>query len=108
MNNFIGGNLMVVEAKTTNNGFVYRFSITSRKNAILFLQKCIPFLRLKKNVAMKLLEFCEGFKGMNGNRPLEESVISHRNQYYDYIVKLNKYGVFKSSLIDLEAVVSIS
>lgn len=102
MNNFIGGNLMVVKAKTATNGFCYRFSITSRKNAILFLNKCIPFLRLKKDVASKLLEFCETFKGMNGNRCLDDSVISFREQYYYYICQLNKYGVYKSPLMDLK------
>lgn len=102
MNNFIGGNLMVVKSKTTTNGFCYRFSITSRKIAILFLKKCIPFLRLKKEVAIKLLEFCETFKGMNGNRRLDGNEISLREQYYYYITQLNKYGVYKSPLIDLK------
>jgi hypothetical protein len=102
MNNFIGGNLMLVEAKTATNGFCYRFSITSRKNAIVFLKKCIPFLRLKKEVAIKLLEFCETFQDASGNRKLTDSVIEQRNSYYSYITQLNKYGVYKSPLMDLK------
>lgn len=102
MNNFIGGNLMVVKAKTATNGFCYRFSITSRKVALKFLKKCIPYLLVKNNIAIKLLEFCETFKAMNGRKPLDGNEISLREQYYYYIVQLNKYGVSKSSLMDLK------
>jgi hypothetical protein len=102
MNNFIGGNLIIVKAKTATNGFCYRFSITSRKNAIIFLKKCIPYLLLKKDVAIKLLEFCETFKAMNGRQGLTGEDISLREQYYYYITQLNKYGVSKSPLIDLK------
>lgn len=104
MNNFIGGNLIIVKAKTTTNGFCYRFSITSRKSAIDFLKKCIPFLLLKKEVASELLYFCENTQRLNGIKQIPEDQILFRQKYYCRIKELN-YGVSKSSLIDLKPVV---
>lgn len=101
MNNFSHGNMMVVKAKTATNGFCYRFSITGRKNAIIFLKKCIPFLVIKKSVASKLLEFCENMKAMNGKKGISEEESLMRQQYYCDVKNLN-YGVYKSPLIDLE------
>lgn len=102
MNNFVGGNMMVIKSKSTASGFCYRFSITSRKSAILFLQRCIPFLYIKKDVAQKLLEFCETFKGSHGKGGVSKEQNCIREQCCTAIKELNKYGVSKFPLIDLE------
>ncbi len=100
MNNFEGGNLMIVKAKTATNGFCYRFSITSRKNAIKFLKKCIPYLVIKKEVASKLLDYCENVKMLTKNN--SEFQMKYRQTFYTEIKQLNKYGVYKFPLIDLK------
>jgi len=102
-NNFPKANLFIIEAKGTKNGFCYRLSITSRKSAIEFLKRIIVFLVLKKEQAQVLLDYCLSVKILSGNRiiPIEE--IESRDKYYQKIVSLNKYGVYKLSLIDLEA-----
>ena len=102
-NNFVGSNLIVIKAKDTKNGFCYRFSITSRKYAIEFLKRIVPFLVLKKEQAQVLLEYCLSVKTLNGRSKLNENEIQLRDEYYQKIINLNKYGVYKPSLIDLEA-----
>lgn len=99
MNNFIGGNLMVVNAKTTNNGFCYRFNISSRKNAVKFLNNIIPYLHIKKHIAQELLDFCVNMSAMNGRKVIPKEQILLREKYYNSIKSLNN-GVYKSSLID--------
>lgn len=101
MNNFIGGNMIIVKAKSTTNGFCYRFSITSKKAALLFLKKCIPFLYIKKNIAQKLLEACKSFENMSGKSGVSLEQNEKRYQYYSAIKELNN-GVYKFPLIDLE------
>jgi len=102
-NNFIGSNLMVINAKGTKNGFCYRFSITSKKSAIEFLKRIIPFLILKKEQATLLFDYCINVKTLSGNRIISYEENQWRDEYYKKIVSLNKYGVYKPSLIDLEA-----
>lgn len=102
VNNFIGANLMVIKAKGTKNGFCYRFSITSKKYAIQFLKRVIPFLILKKEQAQVLLDYCLNIKPLNG-KSISQEEIQLRDEYYQKIINLNKYGVYKPSLIDLEA-----
>jgi len=101
MNNFSGGNLCVVRAKTATNGFCYRFSITSRKNASIFLEKCIPFLIIKNSVAQELLLFCNTVKLMNGKAGISPEQILFRERFYNAIKELNN-GVSKPSLMDLK------
>lgn len=101
MNNFVGGNMMVVKAKTATNGFCYRFSITSRKNAISFLERCIPFLTIKKNIAWELKWFCKNVKNQGGRAGVSSEQALYREEYYNSIKELN-YGVYKSPLMDLK------
>lgn len=102
-NNFIGSNLMVIKAKDTKSGFCYRFSITSKKSAIEFLKRVIPFLIIKKERAQVLLDYCLNVKRLNDRSSTTQEEIKLRDEYYHKIVSLNKYGVYKPSLIDLEA-----
>lgn len=99
VNNFVGGNLCEIKAKTAKQGFCYRFSITSRKNAIKFLKKCIPFLYAKKDIAEALLLFCETTKLMNGINGVSTDQLVFREQNYSKIKALNT--VVKSSIMDL-------
>lgn len=102
MNNFIGGNAMVIKSSSSTNGFCYRFSITSRKVAKIFLANIIPFIKIKKDIAKKLLDACDSFKVSNGRKGVSLEELAIRDKYYSDIVRLNKYGVYKSSLMDLK------
>lgn len=102
-NNFPGSNLIIINAKGTKNGFCYRFSVTSRKTAIEFLRRLVPFLILKKDQAQLLLDYCLTVKSLCGKGVMNKKEIQFRDDYYQKIVSLNKYGVYKPSLIDLEA-----
>lgn len=101
MNNFNGGNLCVVKAKTTNTGFCYRFSITSKKNVIKFLENCIDYLYLKKHIAKELLEFCRTVKVCAGGAGVPESELLYRETIYSRIKNFNN-GVYKFPLMDLK------
>jgi hypothetical protein len=89
MNNFLGGSMFTIKAKTAMNGFCFRFSITSRKKAIIFLERCIPFLIIKNDIAQKLLEFCESTKQMNGKLGVSKEELTLREEYYTAIRRLN-------------------
>jgi len=102
VNNFFGGNLMTVKSKSSLNGFCYRFSITSKKIAVKFLQRVIPYLLVKKDVAQELLNFCLTVENVKGGKLMNEEQLLMRNNYYLNICHLNKYGVYKSSLMDLK------
>lgn len=100
-NNFDGGSILVVRAKTTTNGMCYRFNITSRADAINFLEKVIPFLVLKKNVAEHLLYFCKNVELANGRNGVNDDQKLFREKCYVSIRQLNN-GVVKSFLMDLK------
>lgn len=103
MNNFIGGNLIVVKAKTALNGFCYRFSISKRDIAIKFLEQIIPYLRLKQNAAKILLEFCLNSKRTKYCKAgIAKEELEFRQNCYEKIINLNNYGVYKFPLMDLK------
>lgn len=102
MNNFLGATVSVIKATTATNGFCYRFNLSNRLALMDFLRKSIPFLRLKKKIAETLLEYCEVTKRSNGCGGISNEELSKREHYYSEIIHLNKYGVSKSSLMDLK------
>jgi len=96
------GNIKLIKAKTCKSGFSYRFSIHSFDEVASFLEKCIPYLHLKKKSAEILLKFCKNIKRTKYCRAgVSEKESSFREQCYQDLVKANN-GVYKSSLIDLE------
>ena len=98
------GKLYIPRNKYTNAGFHYQYGIYTKKECLEFLKRVIPHLTSKKENAQILLEFCEKSKNTKyckaGISPEE---LSFREDCYRKIVCLNKYGVHKPSLIDLEA-----
>ncbi len=101
MNNFVGGKSIIIKAKTAKKGFCYRFSINSREAAINFLTRCLPYLSVKKDIAQKLLEFCQATKVTKGCKGVSADDIRIRDQYYLELIELNN-GVYKFPLIVLE------
>lgn len=101
VNNYLLGRVFVVKAKSAKNGYCFRFGIYSRGDAIDFLKRCIPYLRVKKQIAEQVLDFCENFKSYCGPRITPQSQLDFREKCYQNIIKLNN-GVSKSSLIVLK------
>lgn len=96
------GTLRLYKAKATKYGFNYRFSIHSHEECSPFIERCLPYLKLKKNSAEVLYKFCKQKKKTKYCRagvPLEESAF--REQCYCKLIDANN-GVYKSPLIDLE------
>lgn len=96
------GTFFMVDSKSATNGFCYRFGIYSRNESIEFLKLIIPYLIVKKDVAIELLHFCENFVQMHGIKGVSIEENNRRNESYNKVIQLNKYGVLKPSLIDLE------
>lgn len=97
------GKLYIPRNKDTNAGYHYQFGIYTKNECKTFLKSVIPFLRSKKEQAELLLDFCEKSQNTKyckaGIAP-EELVF--REDCYQKMIQLNKYGVFKPSLIGLE------
>lgn len=100
--NYESGSFFMVNSKSATNGFCYRFGIYSREESIEFLRLIIPYLIVKKDVAIELLNFCENFIQMHGVKGVSSKENDRRNESYNNVIQLNKYGVVKPSLIDLE------
>lgn len=99
-NNFIGGSVCIVKAKTSNQGFCFRFSISSRMAAQKFLEYIIPYLILKKDAAQNVLEFCKNMILSNGPRGISAEQLCLREKFYCKSLEYN--GVSKFSLMDLK------
>ncbi len=98
------GFVSVIKAKTCKLGYTYRWSCKKLDDVEDFLNGVIPYLRMKKENAETLLEFCKKrtpTTHRRGGIPKEE--LKLREFYHQKLYHLNKYGVFKLSLIDLEA-----
>lgn len=98
------GKVLANKNKDCTNGICYRLAIGKKLEVIDFLERVIPFLKVKHEQANTLLEFCQNWKNTGyckAGVPLEE--MTFREECHQKIKQLNKYGVYKSSLIDLEA-----
>jgi hypothetical protein len=84
--------------KATTKGFHYQWGITSKKDVIDFIERILPFMHVKKQQALKLVEFCKGWKDCFGKGVTKEQ-LEFREQCYQEIVQLNKNGVYKPLLI---------
>jgi hypothetical protein len=81
----------------------YQFGIYTKNECVSFLTKIIPYLRSKKQNALELLKFCKESRNTGyckAGIPKEE--LQFREECYQNLCHLNKYGVYKPSLIDLE------
>lgn len=97
------GNISTISAKTCTYGFTFRWECKKHEDVKYFLTNVIPFLRFKKESAQTLLEFMEKktlTKHRRSGTPSEE--LELRDFYCEKLKQLNKYGIYKPSLIDLE------
>lgn len=98
------GNMYIPKNKGTSNGFHYQYGIYTKKECIEFLQRIIPFLRHKKKNAEILLKFCiESQNTKHCRLGVSQEELAFRESCYQQLISCNsKYGVYKSSLIDLK------
>lgn len=103
LKNFKLGNFKIKKNKTNMDNFIFDFEINNREDCVEFLNKIIPYLMIKKYRAKKLLEFCNGYKKTKYCKAMVDSdQIAFRNKCYQELCSLNKNGIYKPSLIDLE------
>lgn len=98
------GRVEANKVKACTNGICYRLAIGKKEDVIAFLQNVTPFLHVKQEQAKTLLEFCQKWKNTGfckAGVPVEE--MAFREECHQKIKQLNKYGVYKPTLIDLEA-----
>jgi len=97
------GNVYTPNNKDASSGFHFQFGIYSKKDCAEFIKRILPYLVGKKENAETLLDFCENSvntKYCKGGISDEE--LCFREECYQKLISLNKYGVYKSSLIDLK------
>ena len=97
------GNLCKPKQNHLNRNQIFKWSCSNRNDVKNFLENIIPFLRFKKEQAKVLLEYCDSINLMNHRQKgISKEENEKRFFYYKKILCLNKHGVYKPSLIDLE------
>ncbi len=97
------GRFYIPNNKSCSMGFHYQFGIYTKAECIEFLNRIIPFLRSKTRNAQILQMFCEKSQNTKYCKAgISEYELAFRDACYQNLVSMNKYGVYKSSLIDLK------
>lgn len=97
------GNFCVPNNKATTKGVHYHFQIHSKRDGCEFLEMVLPFLKTKVENAKILLDFCKNSKNtLYCKIGVSEEELAFRESCHSRLVLMNKYGVFKPTLIDLE------
>ncbi len=98
------GNIQANSVKACANGICFRLAVGKKAEVIQFIENVLPYLKVKHEQAKTLLEFCQNWKNTlccKHGVPAEE--MAFREECHQKIKQLNKYGVYKPTLIDLEA-----
>ena len=98
------GKVYAAKNVQTRKGFHYQYGIYGKSECIEFIENILPYLKVKREQASILLDFCKRYSQTGYCKlgvPKEE--IEFREDCYAKVIELNKYGVLKPSLIDLEA-----
>lgn len=98
------GKVQANSVKACTNGICFRLAIGKKVEVINFIENVLPFLRVKHEQAKTLLEFCLNWKNTGYCKAgVPEDEMKFREECHQKIKQLNKYGVYKPTLIDLEA-----
>lgn len=103
-NNCLEGDFYTVKIKNASQAYCYRFGIYSKEQVATFLRKILPFMFVKRESALLLLDFCEKYKSYAGPKGVPREEIIFREKCYQAITQANasRYGVYKSDLMDLK------
>ena len=98
------GKLYLPKNKATSAGYHYQFGIYTKLECIEFLKRIIPYIKSKKEQCQILLDFCENSHNTKYCKAgIPEQELIFREDCYQRMIQLNKYGVYKPSLIGLKA-----
>lgn len=79
------GNRYLAKTKSSKTGFAYRFELKSLNDISDFIEKCLPYLRLKKERALLLQQFCK----IRPNHRFTDEEQSLREKVYIELKSLN-------------------
>jgi hypothetical protein len=98
------GNFQTQKARTCATGYCSRWAISSLDDTINLIERVLPYLRVKKENAKMLLNFCLNRVPVKHRRAsVPQKELEFRENCYQELIHMNKYGVYKLSLIDSEA-----
>lgn len=89
LENCLYGSVHIINANTALRKCAFRFTISSRPEAIEFLKRIIPYLQTKAIQAIKLLNFCRNYVPTNGLATIPQDELEYRENCYREIVLLN-------------------
>jgi hypothetical protein len=97
------GSVCFPKAKSTQRGYTYKYLFGSVVDCIDLINRTLPYLRFKKDVALELLNFCENYSVVTHKRAgISDKELQFREGCYQKIKQLNESGIVKPSLIDSE------
>lgn len=98
------GKVYLPRNKACTKKFHFHLGLYSKRECIEFIDRVSPFLIAKKEAAAVLKEFCENFSSTKyGKGGVSEEEGAYREFLHQKLCCLNKHGVYKPTLIDLEA-----
>ena len=87
------GKTFLVKAKSCKKGIAYRWYVGSKSDCIPFLKAILPYLKLKKDKAEVLLQFCENYSNTSYCRAgITEEELSFRESCYQRLISCNNMG----------------
>lgn len=89
------GTIHTIGAKTALRKCAFRFDLSSKKDVIEFLKKIIPYLQIKSQQALLLLDFCRNYTPTKGVAKVPEEEILYREKTYKEMINLNESGHLK-------------
>lgn len=95
------GSFFLVKAPKLKQKFYYRFGAYTKQDVCFILENVIPYLCHKKNAAIILKEFCEGYVAQGGRYKKTDEQVAFREDCYKRMIEVNN-GVYKPSLIVLK------
>ena len=101
--NFVGCKVCLSKGANCTTGFIYKLSISKREDVIRFCKNLIPYLRIKKEQAKILLDFCLRYNKVSYCKGgILPEILQFRHECYEKVKKLNNCDLYKPTLIEVE------
>lgn len=89
------GSFSKIKARSALRGFAFRWSVCSKSDVIECLKKLIPYLQIKSQQCLLLLDFCRNYTPTKGVAKVPEGEILYRDKCYNKMINLNENGHLK-------------
>lgn len=89
------GSFSKVRARSALRGFAFRWSACSKSHVIECLKKLIPYLQIKSQQCLLLLDFCRNYTPTKGVAKVPEDEVIYREKTYKKMIDLNENGHIK-------------